>query len=256
MKDNSQYIDDYISGALNEEEMEDFEGRKGKEPELEQEYQIFAKSREFLKARAMIHEIENDPDLTKAEEIVNTYYEQVDADARRRSKIRKGLLISLSAAAVLTGFILIMSYLSNSNPLSRMYAKYYIPLKTEEIQHIIVRDASNPHLSEGLEYYLRGNYSIAIDRLIQANNAHFFIGLSYMELEEYYQAEKYLVEFYENNTYHPGANWYLGLTYLKLNKTDKAIIHFRNLFLLENSYQTSAERILRKLEKYRAAEEF
>jgi len=255
MKDNSQYIDDYISGILTREEMEKFESKKEKDPNLENEYQIWAKTREFIKARSMIHEIENDPDLPLAEEMVKEYFMQEDIEIKRRSKLRRGLLILLPAAAIFAGVVLLILHSHNTDPLSRIYSQYYTPLQNKEIQNFVVGDVSDQFLMKGLEYYLNGNYVLAIEQLKQADGSSYFLGLSYLGLKDYENAQKYLDDAFRANSYHSGVSWYLGLTYLKLSKSYLAVDHFKRLFLMDNPYQMSAARILKRLDKYNAAEE-
>jgi len=253
MIDNTKYIADYISGNLSQEEMEQFEFKKENERTLENEFQIVLKSREFLKARSMIEEIENDPDLPHADAIVQEYFANEEAEERQRSRIRKGLLMSLPIAATLTGFILLLYTFQNTDPLSRLYTHYYSPLQTDEIQNIIVRVETNQLLAEGVQYYVDGKYSKAIEKLLQVGDSSYILGISYMGNKNLLQAQIHLGEFYLSNPNHTGVNWYLGLIHLKLSNTEKATEHFQRLFLIQNPYQTSAARILRKLEKYNEA---
>ena len=66
MPDNGDYIADYLSGSLSPEEMKAFEERLQTDEELNAEYQALSKGMEYLKARSMLEEIENDPDMPEA----------------------------------------------------------------------------------------------------------------------------------------------------------------------------------------------
>lgn len=87
MKDYTKYIDDYISGNLSPELMDEIRERLSTDEELNEEYQILRKSREYLKAKMMLEEIESDPDLAKAEEMVEKFFQETDQS--RSSKTRK-----------------------------------------------------------------------------------------------------------------------------------------------------------------------
>ncbi len=67
MPDNGDYIADYLSGSLSPEEMKAFEARLATDEELNKEYQLLSKGMDYLKAKAMLEEIENDPDLPGVE---------------------------------------------------------------------------------------------------------------------------------------------------------------------------------------------
>jgi len=255
MIDNTKYIENYISGALNEQEMEQFELRVDSDHDFHDEYQLIIKTREFLKARNTLHEVENDPDLPNAEALVREHFEQEATTEYRESRTRKIVFLSLPTAATLVGIILLISTLLKSDPLSRLYEHYYFPLETEEIHNLIVRDARNSNIASGLEYYRNGSYLKAIDQFKRIENCDYYIGLSFLGLENYRQAQIHFLVFYQTNTHHPEVNWYLGLTNLKLNNIDQSIEHLERLFLMANPYQRAASRILRKLKKINAADE-
>ncbi|MBN1252873.1 MAG: hypothetical protein JXR51_07560 [Bacteroidales bacterium] len=73
--------------------------------------------------------------------------------------------------------------------------------------------------------------------------------MTLIENEKYQKAIdefNYLIINYDN--YNIESRWYLALCYLKLEKTEKAKILFKELSLSKNYYQKSALKILKKID--------
>ena len=77
MRDNEDYLIEYLAGGLSPEEMKEFEARLATDEELNKEYQLLSKGMDYLKARIMLEEIEKDPDLPELEKRTNDLLREV-----------------------------------------------------------------------------------------------------------------------------------------------------------------------------------
>ena len=78
MQDNSEDIRRYIKGEMTEAEEAAFKSRLKVDDFLYAEYLLETKGKDYIKARAMLEEIENDPDLPRVEAEVKAYLERME----------------------------------------------------------------------------------------------------------------------------------------------------------------------------------
>lgn len=136
-----------------------------------------------------------------------------------------------------------------------LFEKYYVPYKPST--DIDYQDPVFQDVSGTMEAYANKKYFEAIIRfqkLLENNQdlvfVKFYLGLSFIETNQYNKAEAILGEVVEveNNIYHDPAIWYLGLIHLKQNQNEKAKEYFKNLLQDQNLYRDKAEEILNSLD--------
>lgn len=266
MTEYSEYINDFISGTLPPDKMKEFQAKLAIDKELHEEYQILLRSREYIKARSMLEEIENDPYLEEAEELVRLHFDESEANpgdisctipdttAKSVPSFRKIAFIIFPAAAVLAGVFIVFRFFLPIDPYQLLYNHYYDPLKREVMELELVRGTSSRYFYPGMECYLNKDYECAIEHFSQIRESKYFLGLAYLGKEEPDQAMHYLEEFQKENPNHPGVNWYLGLIHVSLQNLNQAKQYLNNLLIRENHYKPDAEKILHRIEKLIAAE--
>ena len=113
MKDYLGYVNDYISGALSPDLMVEVMARLTADEELQNEYRILLSSREYIKAKSMLKEIETDPELNLAEELVEKFINEQDEFRWKNIRKRKYLIITIHVLSVL--FLAIVLYIRMSS---------------------------------------------------------------------------------------------------------------------------------------------
>ena len=107
MTEFTEHINDYISGKMSPEEILAFENSLALNEGLREQYQILLSSREYIKAKSVLEEIENDPDLPLVMEQVIDHYEGKYAYERRTVYLNRVWYFLISAAA-LFGILLLI----------------------------------------------------------------------------------------------------------------------------------------------------
>jgi tetratricopeptide (TPR) repeat protein len=249
MTDHSDYIMAYISGDLSAVEKKQFEARLAEDEELHRQFQIWAKGVEYIKARSMLEEIENDPNLPKADKQVKEWLAGDEVrKANSRSRLaRRFIFGSFSASVLIVAFLLIRSFTGNDP--TRLFNKYYEPLSEEEVQLQVVRGSSDASLMAGISYYLKEEYSRAREVLESHPKGSFFLGLCQLGMEQYDEALKALLHYEKTHPEHPGVQWYLGLTQLRLGNLEEASEYFTHIAGTSSSHKAEAERLKISVEK-------
>jgi tetratricopeptide (TPR) repeat protein len=140
----------------------------------------------------------------------------------------------------------------------KIYASYYHKYKTDNT--IASRlNYKNRDFINVINSFNKNNYKETITKLQKiiefdtTNNtsAYFLLGISFMEMQNYQEAiKKFLQVIGENDSFNELAEWYLALCYLKTDQTSDAVILLNDL-ASHHYYQSNAEKILKKLNRYK-----
>ena len=114
MKDYLGYVNDYISGALSPELMIEVAAKLTADEELQNEYRILLSSREYIKAKSMLVEIETDPGLYLAEGMVEKFINEKNGYRWINTRKRKYLVITIHVLSVLFLVIVMLIRMINS----------------------------------------------------------------------------------------------------------------------------------------------
>ncbi|MDX2430318.1 MAG: tetratricopeptide repeat protein [Bacteroides sp.] len=177
-----------------------------------------------------------------------------DEDQRmnRSIGIRRLRYLSGIAAVVMIGLISFIFINRISPDPLKLYAEYYQPYPNINKPLTRLEDKSDdPYF-----LYETGKYRDAITgfkTLLEANPddeaALFYTGIIQMELQDFEQAavqfEQLLAQ--QPGTYSRPALWYISLSYLQLEQTEKAIEFLRELADEEDLYSRNSGKILEKL---------
>ena len=163
-------------------------------------------------------------------------------------------IVSISAAALIAGVVL-MKTLIPANNTEKLYASFYKPCS---IESSVIRGSDSElsdQLGEAINYYRLGKYDLAVPLLngiIQKDTsnitASFYLGITQIELGNFRLAITELTKSLSKpQEFTKEAQWYLGLTYLKIGEKSKAIPFFKILSESEGFYQDQAKKLLRRL---------
>ncbi len=145
-----------------------------------------------------------------------------------RSKVKKLLLYSASIAAVFVIVFFVISQLNTHDP-QNLYAEYK---NWNDLPSLTSRD-SNTELAEAEKLFRQQKYKASLAIFTQYHQAVgpkdmnpqilTYMGVTQLELDQHETAIKTFETLLHSNTLDaPKANWYLALTYLKMNDPEKA----------------------------------
>jgi TolA-binding protein len=161
---------------------------------------------------------------------------------------------TLAAAALIGGFILIRTLLPSNDP-EKLFSSYYKPFEAVSPVTRSINNVESDLYSSAIGSFKAGDYQRAaagfgavLQKDSKSTSSEFFMGLSQLALENYFQAIN-LLSIASNDTgeYAKEAKWYLGLAYLKTDNKQKATECFEFLAGSEGFYRERSEKILRRL---------
>lgn len=226
-----QYLDEELQGI----ERQDFESELKSNKELTNEVTLHKIIRETVKEKDFYEIDEQLRNLRKLP---------------KRIKIRR-LVASFSflAIAIISGIF----FFNGSKSNDELYSQYYKPYNAALTKS---NYAAQDIFSRAIDFYNKQDYNQAISLLEQIKidselyaSKEYFTAISYMGLQNFPEA---IIHFknisndtesinYENTV------WYLGLCYLKTNKTEQASQQFHQLIKNNSIYKKQAEEILNEL---------
>lgn len=252
-----QLIEDYLLQRLSFEENLAFEQQLKNNPPLSKELELY---------KLLFQGIELEGKITKFSMHLNalrtTSSAPISAPAAKKQVSRKtGASVKTiqrwiaGAAAVV--LLLVGSYwYLNDDSTETLYSKYY-QVYPGSVQKSIVRgDTINSLEEQAMQAYEARNYSRAaalITSVIQTKPEDpdwpFYLGISYLELNNFEQAEKYLKisATSPQSMYSKQARWYLALAYIKNNEKAKAKEILNTLKLQTGVYSDKAKQLVEQL---------
>jgi tetratricopeptide (TPR) repeat protein len=249
MTNHSRQIDKYLTGEMDTDEIKSFE------LELKLNTQL---SREFNLSVELDQMINEDEDVLSFRNQLKEIHERKSNSFTRTFSLSELNRRWYYAAASITLLIMISGLLYLVVPKDysneRLFSMYY---STENVMN--VSRSSDNQLFDALIKYQQREFSEAA-RLFEAilredeNNIviRFYSGIAYIETQHYNDAIVALKKILEgeDNLYTEHASWFLGLTYLRVNETEKAINTFSTILNdPSNHYHAQAEEIYAKVTK-------
>lgn len=166
--------------------------------------------------------------------------------------LNKKLLMAASIVLLLSIFTVINFIIPPSN--NALYDKFY----TKYDACVVTRSGDNTtdEITIAIQLYDKGKYSEALEKfnkIIKQDNkntaAHFFAGVSYMEIKAYDKAIQSLnTVIAQNDTaFLEHAEWYLALCYLKSNHANQAKTLIKQIASSESYYRAMATDLSKKV---------
>jgi len=254
-----QLIEDYLLQRLSTEQNLAFEQQLKNDPPLVKDLELH---------NLLLQGIELEGKLTKFSKHLNTLKTASSSEhisnlvvAKRQATGKTGASVKTiqrwiaGAAAVI--LLLVGSYwYLNDDSTESLYNKYY-QVYPGSVQKSIVRGDTSYTLEEqAMQAYEGRNYQRAaalITSVIQTKPEDpdwpFYLGISYLELNDFKQAERYLKISATNprSMYIKQAQWYLALSYVKNNQNAQAKEILNNLKLQTGVYSDKAKQLVEHL---------
>lgn len=248
MKNYFKSIDKYFDGEMSKTELIEFENEKKSNKQLKAEVELQKEIKDSLHDKQIFDLKSNLEEIHKEAGIAQ------DIDANQEPVVRELFIKKIQLAAAIIVVMIIASsvfYFLNTRTMSNetLYGIYYEPAKTV----LVVRSGNTDEvdLMQALQKYNHKDYNGAIEVFEKDNSimAKFYLALSYMETNRIVDAVNLLKSIIEDNDnlFVDQAEWYLGLCYLKLNETEKAIIQFSKISQSNNTYKIKSEEILKNI---------
>lgn len=243
----TELIEKYLNGEMTKAEHQEFEHK------LETDVDF---------AKEVLLHVNIDKALSEVDVIeLRNKMRDINGELRLHRKFRHELFSAKwQYLAVVASITLIVTFgvkYINSGTLSNdeLLSKYYIPYEIEGV----VRSATTETdelLSEAMMAYSKKDFETAVEKFsayfekdYTNIQSHFYYAISCMETNRIREAIKsfQLVLDHNNNLYIEQAKWYLGLCYLKIYDTRKALDIFSEIVNEDSTYREKAREIIRKL---------
>ncbi|MDH7447666.1 hypothetical protein [Aquimarina sp. 2201CG14-23] len=236
-------IEAYIEGSLSEAELRSFKTLIETNPELKKEI--------------MIHkELQNELSNTKAIEfrkkLVVVSKELTDQNNIQRKK--SSILSYWRIAASLIIIIGLSTFLwLQNNPEQDLYAMYYTPYPIGDIKRgsdttndTVFKDILLNYKNQEYQKTIAGLESLIVERPNE-EKLKLCLGNSYLNTDQLIKAETlFKVVSKESETYFD-AQWFLSLTYLKMNQEERMVPILKKLVSQNTRYKKNASALLKKI---------
>lgn len=243
----SKFIERYLQGEMDPEELKWFEKEIEGNIHLNEEIDLRKKVDMVLSDRDLI-------DLKLQLEQIHLEISEVTEKGKGAiRKIYRRVYYTAGALALLViGLSLYMYNRDFSN--SKILQEYYLPATASA--NFRSSGADNLELVKAMELYQEKKFekAIALFEKILAKDStkigvNLYSGISHMEIQEYNKANERFQRILNNqpNPFVESAKWYLGMCYIMTNNRDKAAEQFEILADNKGYYQSEAKRILRRI---------
>lgn len=244
MKNHFNLIERYIYEEINDDEKKQVEFLLKNDKNFAKEFQF----------RSDVNEAISENDILNLRKTIKELYHK-NSHRNTKNVIRKlyseKWYLAAAAIAILFTFgTILISSIQKPFDSSKLFDKFY----TNEHNIMITRSLdihSDEYLNSALQLYANTEYNKAITILenLRGNMfAEFYLGLSYIEIQNYYKAKETFnsVISHADNIFIEQAKWYAALCSLKLNSNQEEIIQLFTEIKNSNSvYKCQAADILK-----------
>jgi len=232
MEISSEKIQAYLHDQLTDVEKQAFEELLKSNPEIAQE------TREALLIKEGLA-LEQDVELMQR-------IERLEASLENKKSSNTWIRW---AAAILILAIPVYYFSSLPSSPEELYKEYYSPYEN------VIGATRGDNAGNYLLSYDHGNYKDAVVELSEAievsenpQDYYLYLGISYLELDDYQNAIETFSKIESTNRFANHSKWYGALTYLKMGDENKAKEVLKELKESEGSFSKQAEEILESLD--------
>lgn len=247
---SSERIQRYLDGEMSEEELWSFQEDIKKHPELKEEldlHLLIEKSLKGKKERRFREKLEKS--------YHNAQLNTVNSSFNKNNSVKIAYLLIPLAAILIAGiFIFIPGFRPDKDSL---FEEYYTPINISYGSRSAEASAEETRLMSGIEAYLMGDLELS-KRMItsylsnepeEKAAANYFLGLTYMELHDYPNAEICFKNIVNDsiNYYQEHSRWYLALVLLKEDRIEEARQLFDQISMDGSVHSEKSKEILKKI---------
>jgi tetratricopeptide (TPR) repeat protein len=242
-------IEEYIMNTLSQEERTVFEKEMDEDIELQLE---------VAKHRA-IHNTLGDQDVLNFKEKLIRISANIKEEKKKEETVASTFKFSsywkiAATVIVLLGISsLIWRTTTTRNQTQNLYSAYYKPFPVNDM----VRGSTDTIsvIKDAIKHYSNKSYDsvvLALEKypdLVNQQQLQLYLGNSYLNIGEEEKAATQFKEIKTNDKYHEIAQWYLSLTYLKLNSPKKTTSLLKDIIEYNGTYKNQAVQLLNSLEQ-------
>lgn len=242
----SRYIERFLSGEMNEDELRWFSkelqssSELSTELKLDKDLDVILQDEDAIELRRKLMSLMNEKKQYNAPKII-------------KLQPRKWQLAAAAAIAVLmiTGGAILFTQQRSYTP-EKLFSMYYDSDRTIELTR-----SGNANIVEAVLKFQQKDFqgaSLLFAEILDRDSSNmavwFYNGISYIEtdrIDDAIKSFRYIVND-KKNLYVEHAEWYLGLCYLKNAQIDFAVNQFSNIAADPNNYhKLEAVKVLEKL---------
>ncbi len=233
MEENTdRIIEQYLSGNLREEELEQFKNTLKSDQRLARRVKDLQAIESGLHALGMDHLMQ---DMKKWEKDIKLSQPPVTAWKKY-----------LAVAAVITLILVpaVYFFTSKSPTSEELFLAYYEPYEEMLISRSNTSDSLGILLAAGLDAYNRGAYQRCTDLLKsylqqqpEAYRVALYLGIAQLEIDQKQSAEKNFLLAQNDPAFEQQAQWYQALSYLKFGEIPKARDILQSISTSESHYR-------------------
>jgi tetratricopeptide (TPR) repeat protein len=252
MKRDRHILQKYLDNELSEKELARFEQELNASPELLVDLDLYKEVDEAIEENEVVDFRAQLTDLRE--------------ETRRFDPGRKVFRFSrpwhYAATAALALLVAIGLATVLGRPLSNndLFVKYMKPYELVLTNRSIDDKHTQFLMNQAQDFFAKGNYEIAIDKfeeVLEINDegkpeADFYMGVSYMEIEQHLDASESFTKVIEHNDnlFVQKAEWYLAGCLLAMDETERARRQFAMIASSANHfYKNDAAKVLRRMKK-------
>ena len=201
------------------------------------------------------YNFENDAQLGQLEEHYQAKAVTANIHIKKASRFNLWKINRLVAASLLIILIVASFLYWNSNTEERLFQAFYTPFEYEDLSTVRSEGASTQQpaeLKEIQDFYYNKEYQRSIfvaNQFLETKPentiAHFYVGLAYLEEEQFGEATDHLSIVRLNNPqYYEDATWYLIMTMLRKGDYGQAKLLLAELLKLKDGfYEKKAKKL-------------
>jgi len=251
MKRDRHILQKYLDNELSEKELARFERELSASPDLLVELDLYKEvdeamaDTEVLDFRAQLNDLRED---TRRSE-----------NGRRVFRFTRPWHYAASAALALLVAIGLATVLGRPLSNSDLFAKYMKPYELVLTNRSMDNEVVTLWMNKAQEHFLNGEFEDAIDcfdEVLEINSdkmeAAFYMGESYMEIEQYREASESFTRVIEHddNLYVQKAEWFLAGCLLAMDETEQARRRLAKIASSSNHYyRDEAAKILKRMKR-------
>ncbi len=239
-----EQIDGYLNNELNIDELNAFEESLKIDNKLKLEVEKHKLVQSTLKDTSSI-------DFRKKLQDIDS---EINTKVSSKKPVFKLSRINWKVAAVLVVSIGLMSLLFLQNSTTKheeLFATYYVPYPMDDITRGEI--SSHTSLNKLALSYNNENYERVVDLLessedIKTNDKlKLYLANSYLNVNNEKKAIEVFLCINKESEFYKDGQWFLALTYLKIDKKNKALPILGNLSAYDNLYTNNASQLIKAL---------
>jgi len=249
MSKYEEFIQPFLDGELSREELDWFSKELETNAVLAEDIRLYREVDNAIREQDVL-------DLRDQLDVIHNSIGDPNHQPARQTRYRKVLsYAAIASLAILISLGVLLKVQHNKLTNEQIFEKHYEPYEVT----MIYRSAETDYqalLSRAMAKYEAQDYAAAIalyEQILERDPADMasslYSGISYMETQQYNQADKKFRKIidHNDNLFVEQAEWYLGFCYLHTGQNLEARGQFKEIASSDGSYSKKAKKIMRSI---------